>query len=333
MLAQHTHHAVHHDRPFPPHAVHHMGIDTNVANVDAPHALPTPTTPDSMAPPPLPFVRWSPYATTTTAAAYSRNSVKPVHRTEEKRASHNAIERARRESLNHRFQDLANTVPSLSSVRKPSKSIIVQRSLEYVSELRRIIESKDRTAMALRQQNNEMRDEITRLRSGLGMPPLNYPDILDEDPLLEVFGHDPQQVQQHQRLQQMQQMQQHNPMLATQMKKRNGKLVNGSGMPILSRNNSLSADMMYMSSSQPMAYDFGNFDDDEDDDESVYTSGMSSSVPNPMQQFRPDDMASSAASYDPTQGPRSMIPDGGEWLSCCSSCLSVAAHRAYLLPI
>jgi len=50
----------------------------------------------------------------------------------EKRANHNAIERARRDSLNNRFQEIADCIPSLKDLKKPSKTIVMQKTLEYV---------------------------------------------------------------------------------------------------------------------------------------------------------------------------------------------------------
>jgi hypothetical protein len=52
----------------------------------------------------------------------------------EKRANHNAIERARRENLNIRFLELAQSIPALLHVRKPSKSVIVSRSIDFIHE-------------------------------------------------------------------------------------------------------------------------------------------------------------------------------------------------------
>ncbi|KAJ2906734.1 hypothetical protein GGI21_004002, partial [Coemansia aciculifera] len=49
----------------------------------------------------------------------------------QRRAAHNAVERARRESLNGQFQDLASAVPSLIHIKRPSKATIVEKSLEY----------------------------------------------------------------------------------------------------------------------------------------------------------------------------------------------------------
>ncbi|KDN44528.1 hypothetical protein K437DRAFT_210104, partial [Tilletiaria anomala UBC 951] len=51
-----------------------------------------------------------------------------------KRANHNAIERARRESLNNRFLILAASLPAISQIRRPSKSLIVNRSLQFVAD-------------------------------------------------------------------------------------------------------------------------------------------------------------------------------------------------------
>jgi len=57
--------------------------------------------------------------------------------TAERRASHNAVERIRREALNARFLDLAAVLPNLASVRRPSKSSIVNSSIAYIHASRR----------------------------------------------------------------------------------------------------------------------------------------------------------------------------------------------------
>ncbi|KAG2205261.1 hypothetical protein INT47_009526 [Mucor saturninus] len=51
----------------------------------------------------------------------------------EKRTAHNALERQRREGLNSKFQELAHVLPALQQIRRPSKSMIVAKSLEFVS--------------------------------------------------------------------------------------------------------------------------------------------------------------------------------------------------------
>lgn len=49
----------------------------------------------------------------------------------DRRSAHNALERQRRENLNIKFQELAHALPSLQSVRRPSKTMIVAKSLEF----------------------------------------------------------------------------------------------------------------------------------------------------------------------------------------------------------
>ncbi|KAE8540594.1 hypothetical protein D1P53_002956 [Cryptococcus gattii VGV] len=57
--------------------------------------------------------------------------------TAEKRSQHNAIERARRETLNSKFLDLARLLPSLASSRRPSKSAIVNGSISHLTYQRK----------------------------------------------------------------------------------------------------------------------------------------------------------------------------------------------------
>lgn len=49
----------------------------------------------------------------------------------DRRSAHNALERQRREHLNVKFQQLAHALPALSTVRRPSKTMIVAKSLEF----------------------------------------------------------------------------------------------------------------------------------------------------------------------------------------------------------
>jgi hypothetical protein len=96
---------------------------------------------------------------------------KPSRRanTAERRATHNAVERQRRETLNGRFLDLAALLPNLSQIRRPSKSSIVNSSIAHIQASRRhrLIASRElkmlkHEADALRREANEWRD-----RSGL----------------------------------------------------------------------------------------------------------------------------------------------------------------------
>jgi len=84
--------------------------------------------------------------------------------TAERRATHNAVERARRESLNGRFMELASALPSMAAVKRPSKSVIVAKSLEYVYA------TEDRERV-LRAENASLRKEVDELRAKLGMAP------------------------------------------------------------------------------------------------------------------------------------------------------------------
>ncbi|KAL8284086.1 hypothetical protein RQP46_005199 [Phenoliferia psychrophenolica] len=86
----------------------------------------------------------------------------------DKRATHNAIERARRESLNGRFMTLAEALPSMVNVKRPSKSIIVNKALDFVFDA----QVKEH---ALIKENNDLRRQVDQLRARLGMAPLPPP--------------------------------------------------------------------------------------------------------------------------------------------------------------
>ena len=49
----------------------------------------------------------------------------------ERRAEHNANERARRENLNTKVQQLAHSLPNLQNDRRPSKGTIIERTLDF----------------------------------------------------------------------------------------------------------------------------------------------------------------------------------------------------------
>ncbi|KAI8808659.1 hypothetical protein BJ742DRAFT_276616 [Cladochytrium replicatum] len=87
--------------------------------------------------------------------------------TPEKRATHNAIERARRESLNDRFHKLAMSIPSLRQIRKPSKSLIVQKSLEHIVELHRRSETMETAVSRLQKRVAELEEESRQARDGV----------------------------------------------------------------------------------------------------------------------------------------------------------------------
>ncbi|KAJ2158222.1 hypothetical protein GGF46_003934 [Coemansia sp. RSA 552] len=101
----------------------------------------------------------------------SRSSAGADHA--QRRATHNAIERARRESLNGQFQDLASAVPALIHVRRPSKATIVEKSLDYIRTFKDHLGNRDQYIKKLQLRNLALHDEVNRLRSQLGLEPLS----------------------------------------------------------------------------------------------------------------------------------------------------------------
>lgn len=70
----------------------------------------------------------------------------------ERRAEHNAIERARRECLNSKFQQLAEALPNLQNHRRPSKGQIVEKALDWVKQN---MTKEDRYQYQIMQLQNE----------------------------------------------------------------------------------------------------------------------------------------------------------------------------------
>ncbi|RHZ55458.1 hypothetical protein Glove_415g33 [Diversispora epigaea] len=100
------------------------------------------------------------------------NASKKNTNSAERRANHNAVERARRECLNTKFQELAHALPSLAQVRRPSKSIIVQKSLEFIYKSRQRDDMHDEEMRIIRSENDSLHEEINILREKLGLEPL-----------------------------------------------------------------------------------------------------------------------------------------------------------------
>ncbi|CEP17930.1 hypothetical protein [Parasitella parasitica] len=74
----------------------------------------------------------------------------------EKRTAHNALERQRREGLNTKFQELAHVLPALQKIRRPSKSMIVAKSLEFVSSASKRESDYQGQIHALRKENEQL---------------------------------------------------------------------------------------------------------------------------------------------------------------------------------
>ncbi|KAK7019906.1 BHLH domain-containing protein [Favolaschia claudopus] len=118
--------------------------------------------------------------TTTTGAGNAggvKRTTKPSRRanTAERRATHNAVERQRRETLNGRFLDLAAMLPNLSQIRRPSKSAIVNSSIAHINASRR---HRILAAQQLRLMKNEtdaLRHEVNEWRVRAGVPCVEEP--------------------------------------------------------------------------------------------------------------------------------------------------------------
>lgn len=96
----------------------------------------------------------------------------------DKRATHNAVERQRRECLNTKFQELAHALPSLQTVRRPSKSIIVQKCLDFVNSAAVKTDRYEKEIRHLRQQNEVLMAEVEKLRNHLEKSAESSPDEL-----------------------------------------------------------------------------------------------------------------------------------------------------------
>lgn len=102
---------------------------------------------------------------------------KPSRRanTAERRATHNAVERQRRETLNGRFLDLAALLPNLSQIRRPSKSSIVNSSIAHIQASRRHRLIASRELKMLKHESDALRREVNEWRDRAGLPRVDEP--------------------------------------------------------------------------------------------------------------------------------------------------------------
>ncbi|KAF8663987.1 hypothetical protein AX16_000838 [Volvariella volvacea WC 439] len=102
---------------------------------------------------------------------------KPSRRanTAERRATHNAVERQRRETLNGRFLDLAALLPNLSQIRRPSKSSIVNSSIAHIQASRRHRIVAARELRLLKLEADALRRELNEWRDRAGIPRIEEP--------------------------------------------------------------------------------------------------------------------------------------------------------------
>ncbi|KAI8982955.1 hypothetical protein BD414DRAFT_508648 [Trametes punicea] len=131
---------------------------------------------------------------------------KPSRRanTAERRATHNAVERARRETLNGRFLDLAALLPNLSQIRRPSKSSIVNSSIAHIQAARRHRLLAARELRILKLESDALRRELNEWRNRSGLPRVDEPvrgeafqmilsgevEVLNAGPIEEDDGND-----------------------------------------------------------------------------------------------------------------------------------------------
>lgn len=102
----------------------------------------------------------------------TKPKTKPRRRvtTDEKRSQHNAIERARRNTLNGRFATLGHLIPSLASHRNPSKAAVVNGSISHLTYQR---EQRLLAAKLLRRicpEHDTLLAEVNHWRKMYGQP-------------------------------------------------------------------------------------------------------------------------------------------------------------------
>ncbi|KAG6901279.1 hypothetical protein C0995_014267 [Termitomyces sp. Mi166 len=136
-----------------------------------PQAPNTPVSPNTPAPPPA---APAPAPAPPSPQAAKR---KPSRRanTAERRATHNAVERQRRETLNGRFLDLAALLPNLSQIRRPSKSSIVNSSIAHIHASRRHRMLASRELRLLKLEADALRRELNEWRERANIPRIEEP--------------------------------------------------------------------------------------------------------------------------------------------------------------
>ncbi|KAJ7232319.1 hypothetical protein B0H12DRAFT_192901 [Mycena haematopus] len=110
----------------------------------------------------------------TAAQAPKRRAARRAN-TAERRATHNAVERMRRETLNGRFLTLAGLLPPLAALRRPSKAAIVSSSIATVNAARRHRVLAAQTLRALAREAEQLRREVNEWRTRARVPQLDVP--------------------------------------------------------------------------------------------------------------------------------------------------------------
>ncbi|KAF7292823.1 BHLH domain-containing protein [Mycena indigotica] len=143
----------------------------------------------STGPPQTPVIPGLPLETPLSAKAQPdsnnaggvKRTSKPSRRanTAERRATHNAVERQRRETLNGRFLDLAGMLPNLSQIRRPSKSAIVNSSIAHINASRRHRLLAAQQLRLLKTESDALRHEVNEWRLRAGIPGVEEPRRAD----------------------------------------------------------------------------------------------------------------------------------------------------------
>ncbi|KAJ7609922.1 hypothetical protein FB45DRAFT_1066475 [Roridomyces roridus] len=93
----------------------------------------------------------------------------------ERRATHNAVERQRRETLNGRFLDLAALLVNLQQIRRPSKSAIVNSSIAHLNASRRHRILASQQLRMMKHEADALRHELNEWRARAGVPFVEEP--------------------------------------------------------------------------------------------------------------------------------------------------------------
>jgi hypothetical protein len=146
-------------------------------SADSPSGPRTPETPISVLHPvlPIPAEGIAPISAAGAIGPGGKRKSSRRANTAERRATHNAVERQRRETLNGRFLDLAGLLPNLSQIRRPSKSAIVNSSIAHIHASRRHRALAAREVRLLKLEADAIRREVNQWRERAGLPGVEEP--------------------------------------------------------------------------------------------------------------------------------------------------------------
>ena len=82
----------------------------------------------------------------------------------DKRASHNVLERKRRNDLKSSFHTLRSYVPTLSSVEKAAKVVILKKATDYIHELRKTEDDLAKEKDDLKTRQRELLERFIKLK-------------------------------------------------------------------------------------------------------------------------------------------------------------------------